>query len=97
MPAITRIHDKDDVLVLLCLHFISNTNAGQPYAPLAIPERSGFADVGAFKGKSATSHQQADHWAAATGDPPLPEAGPPQAAFLLENGYRPVQSGAAPP
>jgi type I restriction enzyme M protein len=43
---------KDYVLVLLFLKYISDKFAGQPYAPLVIPERSGFADMVALKGKA---------------------------------------------
>jgi type I restriction enzyme M protein len=43
---------KDYVLVLLFLKYISDKFAGQPYAPLVIPEGSGFADMVALKGKA---------------------------------------------
>ncbi|MCS5690439.1 N-6 DNA methylase [Cyanobium sp. FGCU-6] len=43
---------KDYVLVLLFLKYISDKYAGQPYAPLTIPEGSGFADMVALKGKA---------------------------------------------
>jgi type I restriction enzyme M protein len=43
---------KDYVLVLLFLKYIGDKFAGQPYAPLVIPERSGFADMVALKGKA---------------------------------------------
>jgi len=43
---------KDYVLVLLFLKYISDKFAGQPYAPLVIPEGSGFADMIALKGKA---------------------------------------------
>ena len=43
---------KDYVLVLLFLKYISDKYAGQPYAPLVIPEGSGFADMVALKGKA---------------------------------------------
>ncbi|MFN9871539.1 MAG: N-6 DNA methylase [Cyanobacteriota bacterium] len=42
---------KDYVLVLLFLKYISDKYAGQPYAPLVIPEGSSFADMVALKGK----------------------------------------------
>jgi len=42
---------KDYVLVLLFLKYISDKFAGQPYAPLVIPEGSGFAAMVALKGK----------------------------------------------
>ena len=43
---------KDYVLVLLFLKYISDKFAGQPYAPLVIPEGSSFADMVALKGKA---------------------------------------------
>ena len=43
---------KDYVLVLLFLKYISDKYAGQPYAPLAIPEGSSFSDMVALKGKA---------------------------------------------
>ena len=43
---------KDYVLVLLFIKYISDKYAGQPYAPLVIPEGSGFADMVALKGKA---------------------------------------------
>ncbi len=43
---------KDYVLVLLFLKYISDKYAGQPYAPLVIPEGSSFADMVALKGKA---------------------------------------------
>ena len=43
---------KDYVLVLLFLKYISDKFAGQPYAPLVIPDGSGFADMIALKGKA---------------------------------------------
>jgi type I restriction enzyme M protein len=43
---------KDYVLVLLFFKYISDKYAGQPYAPLVIPEGSGFADMVALKGKA---------------------------------------------
>jgi len=43
---------KDYVLVLLFLKYISDKFAGQPYAPLVIPEGSGFADMVTLKGKA---------------------------------------------
>jgi type I restriction enzyme M protein len=43
---------KDYVLVLLFHKYISDKYAGQPYAPLVIPEGSGFADMVALKGKA---------------------------------------------
>jgi type I restriction enzyme M protein len=43
---------KDYVLVLLFLKYISDKFAGQPYAPLVIPDGSSFADMVALKGKA---------------------------------------------
>jgi type I restriction enzyme M protein len=43
---------KDYVLVLLFLKYISDKFAGHPYAPLVIPDGSGFADMIALKGKA---------------------------------------------
>jgi type I restriction enzyme M protein len=43
---------KDYVLVLLFIKYISDKYAGQPYAPLVIPEGSSFADMAALKGKA---------------------------------------------
>jgi type I restriction enzyme M protein len=43
---------KDYVLVLLFHKYISDKYAGQPYAPLVIPEGSGFAAMVALKGKA---------------------------------------------
>ena len=43
---------KDYVLVLLFIKYISDKYAGQPYAPLVIPEGSGFADMVVLKGKA---------------------------------------------
>ena len=43
---------KDYVLVLLFIKYISDKYAGQPYAPLVIPEGSSFTDMVALKGKA---------------------------------------------
>jgi type I restriction enzyme M protein len=43
---------KDYVLVLLFIKYISDKYAGQPYAPLVIPEGSSFVDMVALKGKA---------------------------------------------
>lgn len=43
---------KDFVLVLLFLKYISDKYAGQPYAPLVIPEGSSFAEMVTLKGKA---------------------------------------------
>jgi len=41
---------KDYVLVLLFVKYVSDKYAGQPYAPIVIPEGGGFADMVALKG-----------------------------------------------
>jgi type I restriction enzyme M protein len=43
---------KDYVLVLLFLKYISDKYAGQPYAPLVIPEAASFSAMVALKGKA---------------------------------------------
>ncbi|MCK6490884.1 MAG: type I restriction-modification system subunit M [Planctomycetes bacterium] len=43
---------KDYVLVLLFVKYISDRYAGQPYAPIQIPEGASFADMVALKGKA---------------------------------------------
>jgi len=40
---------KDYVLVMLFLKYISDKWAGQPYAPITIPEGSSFRDMVALK------------------------------------------------
>ncbi|MEZ5328704.1 MAG: N-6 DNA methylase [Verrucomicrobiales bacterium] len=42
---------KDYVLVLLFLKYVSDKYAGKPFAPITIPEGSGFKDMVALKGK----------------------------------------------
>src|ERR1700722_14876427 len=42
---------KDYVLVLLFIKYISDKYAGQPFAPISIPQGSSFADMVALKGK----------------------------------------------
>ena len=42
---------KDYVLVLLFVKYVSDKYAGQPYAPITIPEGSSFKDMVALKGK----------------------------------------------
>jgi type I restriction enzyme M protein len=42
---------KDYVLVLLFIKYISDKYAGQPYAPITVPNGSSFADMVALKGK----------------------------------------------
>ena len=48
---------KDYVLVLLFVKYVSDKFAGQPYAPIVIPEGSGFADMVALKGKTDLGDQ----------------------------------------
>ena len=42
---------KDYVLVLLFIKYVSDRYAGQPYAPITIPEGASFKDLVALKGK----------------------------------------------
>lgn len=48
---------KDYVLVLLFIKYISDKYAGQPFAPIQIPEGGSFADMVALKGKSDIGEQ----------------------------------------
>src|ERR1700679_3347291 len=48
---------KDYVLVLLFIKYVSDKYAGVPYAPITIPEGSGFHDMVALKGKSDIGDQ----------------------------------------
>src|SRR3977135_1035087 len=48
---------KDYVLVLLFIKYISDKYAGQPYAPISIPEGASFKDMVALKGKSDIGDQ----------------------------------------
>lgn len=48
---------KDYVLVMLFLKYISDKWAGQPYAPIVIPEGSSFKDMVALKGKTDIGDQ----------------------------------------
>jgi len=48
---------KDYVLVLLFIKYISDKYAGQPYAPIIIPEGASFKDMAALKGKSDIGDQ----------------------------------------
>jgi type I restriction enzyme M protein len=48
---------KDYVLVLLFLKYISDKYAGQPYAPIAIPEGASFADMTRLKGVTDVGDQ----------------------------------------
>src|SRR3954470_3119147 len=42
---------KDYVLVLLFVKYISDRYAGEPYAPIIIPDGASFVDMVALKGK----------------------------------------------
>ncbi|NOY72233.1 MAG: type I restriction-modification system subunit M [Gammaproteobacteria bacterium] len=42
---------KDYVLVMLFIKYVSDKYAGQPYAPITIPEGASFTDMVALKGK----------------------------------------------
>jgi type I restriction enzyme M protein len=48
---------KDYVLVLLFIKYISDKYAGQPFAPITIPEGSSFADMVALKGSTDIGDQ----------------------------------------
>src|SRR5512136_2448154 len=48
---------KDYVLVLLFIKYVSDKYAGQPYAPITIPEGASFKDMVALKGKSDIGDQ----------------------------------------
>lgn len=48
---------KDYVLVLLFIKYVSDKYAGQPFAPIQIPEGASFADMVALKGKSDIGDQ----------------------------------------
>jgi type I restriction enzyme M protein len=48
---------KDYVLVMLFIKYISDKWAGQPYAPITIPEGSSFADMVALKGSTDIGDQ----------------------------------------
>lgn len=43
---------KDYVLVMLFIKYVSDKYAGQPYAPITIPDGASFADMVALKGKT---------------------------------------------
>lgn len=43
--------DKDYVLVLLFIKYLSDKYAGMPFAPILIPEGASFKDMVALKGK----------------------------------------------
>jgi hypothetical protein len=44
---------KDYVLVLLFIKYVSDKYAGQPFAPIKIPDGASFKDMVALKGKTA--------------------------------------------
>ncbi len=46
---------KDYVLVLLFVKYVSDKYAGQPYAPITIPDGASFADMVQFKEIIVTS------------------------------------------
>src|SRR3954463_10019872 len=48
---------KDYVLVLLFIKYVSDKYAGQPYAPITIPEGARFKDMVALKGKTDIGDQ----------------------------------------
>jgi type I restriction enzyme M protein len=48
---------KDYVLVLLFIKYISDKYAGQPFAPIQIPDGASFADMVALKGKTDIGDQ----------------------------------------
>lgn len=48
---------KDYVLVLLFIKYVSDKYAGDPYAPIIIPDGSSFKDMVALKGKSDIGDQ----------------------------------------
>src|SRR5687767_733409 len=48
---------KDYVLVLLFIKYISDKYAGQPFAPITVPQGASFRDMVALKGKSDIGDQ----------------------------------------
>jgi type I restriction enzyme M protein len=48
---------KDYVLVLLFIKYISDKYAGQPFAPIQIPDGASFRDLVALKGKTDIGDQ----------------------------------------
>ena len=58
---------KDYVLVLLFVKYVSDKYAGQPFAPITIPDGASFADMVALKG-STNIRQLAERYAT-----PLPQ------------------------
>lgn len=52
---------KDYVLVLLFVKYISDKYAGQPFAPITIPQGASFRDMVALKGKCDIGDQINKH------------------------------------
>jgi hypothetical protein len=50
-------HHKDYVLVLLFIKYVSDKYAGQPFAPIRIPDRASFKDMFAMKDKTDIGDQ----------------------------------------
>jgi len=48
---------KDFVLVLLFIKYVSDKYAGQPYAPISVPQGASFKDLVALKGKTDIGDQ----------------------------------------
>jgi type I restriction enzyme M protein len=48
---------KDYILVLLFIKYVSDKYAGQPFAPITIPDGASFADMVALKGKTDIGEQ----------------------------------------
>lgn len=48
---------KDYVLVLLFVKYVSDKYAGQPFAPITIPDGASFSDMAALKGKTDIGDQ----------------------------------------
>ncbi len=48
---------KDYVLSLLFIKYISDKYAGEPYAPITVPDGASFADMVALKGKAEFQHE----------------------------------------
>ncbi len=49
---------KDYVLVLLFIKYVSDKYAGQPFAPISIPDGSSFKDMVSLKGKTDNEADQ---------------------------------------
>ncbi|TPE46527.1 type I restriction-modification system subunit M [Amaricoccus solimangrovi] len=48
---------KDYILTLLFIKYVSDKYAGQPFAPISVPDGAGFKDMVALKGKSDIGDQ----------------------------------------